>query len=252
MNGLKLFLTEPRPIVHGPVGYMNSPWAMVSLSQAQFWKGDFAATYGDGRVGESLSVILSDWDTPGLLYGKPARQCTPQQVLNEVWAQLKRTVNKPGHEPSITDDLLVSWNFDPGMILHNGHLVSGDPLIIPTVDSRASQPEVVTAVPNLVLAGDYPLADGIDGTMECANETGRRAANAVLQGAKSTRSPVTVFPHSRPPEWADLQRLDQGRWRRGQPNLFDADLSLDQLNDLLALSAEALAHVPTALRVIGS
>jgi hypothetical protein len=34
------------------------------------------ANYGDGLVGGILSVDISDWETPGILYGKEAMQCT--------------------------------------------------------------------------------------------------------------------------------------------------------------------------------
>ncbi|MFJ1868762.1 hypothetical protein ACIOD1_29630 [Streptomyces sp. NPDC088097] len=44
MTGLQFFLREPTPIARGHVIYLDSPWALTSVSQAQFWKGvDFAA-----------------------------------------------------------------------------------------------------------------------------------------------------------------------------------------------------------------
>jgi hypothetical protein len=69
---------------------------MSSVNQAQFWPSDFAATYGDGRVHDSLSVIISNWHAPGAIYRKPAMDCTPQQVVHEAWEQIKLAVNKAG------------------------------------------------------------------------------------------------------------------------------------------------------------
>jgi hypothetical protein len=70
--------------------------------------------------------------------------------------------------------------------------------------------------------------------MECANETARIAVNAVLERAGSKEAPVTVHPHFRPPELEPLKRIDEDRYRRGQPNLFDRDLALSELHALLA------------------
>lgn len=223
MNGLKLFLSENRPIAAGPVAYADGPWAMSSVNQAQFWDADFPSTYGDGRVRDSLSVIISDWTTPGVIYGKPARECTPDEVVHEVWEQIKRAVNKPGGTPQLTDEMLLSWDIDPGMVLRDGHLVSGDPLILPTVGERRLRPGVETAIPNLLLAGDYLDGDWLVGTMEAANETAKRAANAILERSGSRQPPAPVIPHYRLPEWEPFRRVDEDRYRRREANLFDGE-----------------------------
>ncbi len=66
------------------------------LTQDQFWRDDFKATYGDGTAVDCLSVDVSNWDTPGILYGKPANRCTAEEVKNEVWAQIKAHLNDTG------------------------------------------------------------------------------------------------------------------------------------------------------------
>ena len=38
MNGIQIYLTEDVPIAHGHTIYVDSPWALTSISQAQFWK----------------------------------------------------------------------------------------------------------------------------------------------------------------------------------------------------------------------
>ena len=229
MNGVKLFLSANRPIDRGVVVYANAPWALSSVNQAQIWADDFASTYGDGRVHDSLSVVIANWHAPGVIYGKPASECTPRQVVHEVWEQLKRSVNKPGKTPVLTDDLLISWDIDPGMIQRDGKLISDDPLVLPTVGTRPARPGAATAIPNLTLAGDYLSVDSLIATMEGANEAGRLAANAILERAGSRAAPVDVFPHFRPPEWDALKTLDDDRYSNGQPNLFDVDMTLDQL-----------------------
>ena len=51
MNGAMFYLGEDVPMVHGHALYIDSEWALTSISQRQFWRGfDFAQT-GDGSGG---------------------------------------------------------------------------------------------------------------------------------------------------------------------------------------------------------
>jgi hypothetical protein len=201
----------------------DAPWIVSFVPQAQFWKGDFASRYGDGTVHDKLSAAIADWNAPGLVYGKAAKDCTTDEVAHDTWEQIKRHVNSPGERPLLTDDMLHSWEIDPGMLLRNGHLVSDDPLILPTKGTRQYRPDVATGISNLMLCGDYLQTSWIITTMESASHTGRSAANAILDAAGSREPPAATFDPYRPPEWEPLKRIDAERYRRGQPNLFDAD-----------------------------
>ena len=48
MNGIQIYLKEDVPIIHGHTIYVDSPWALTSISQAQFWNNVDLSTYGDG------------------------------------------------------------------------------------------------------------------------------------------------------------------------------------------------------------
>ena len=64
MNGLQFYLRREASITPGHIAYLDSPWALTSISQAQFWENrDFTRDYGDGTVRDCLSVDISDWDT---------------------------------------------------------------------------------------------------------------------------------------------------------------------------------------------
>jgi uncharacterized protein with NAD-binding domain and iron-sulfur cluster len=199
----------------------DSPWAISFIPQAQFWRSDFAATYGDGRIHDKLSAAIADWTTPGVLYGKPASGCTPEEVVRETWEQIKRHVNGPG-APRLTDAMLAATDVDPGMTLRSGCLVSEDPLVLPTAGTAQHRPDVRTRVRNLVLCGDYLTGSWIITTMESANHTARRAANAILERSGSNETPTPELEPYRPPEWETLQRADEVLHRAGQPNLLDA------------------------------
>jgi uncharacterized protein with NAD-binding domain and iron-sulfur cluster len=228
MNGLKFFLRARTPITRGAVACVDSPWGVTALAQAQLWPLDFAATYGDGQARDCLSAIVSDWSAPGVLYGKPARECSADEVARETWEQLKRHLNDAGHAV-LTDDLLLSWDIDPGMIRRHGRLISDDPLALPSAGLLPDRPDVTTAIGNLFLAGDYLCGEWEVGNMEAASFSARRAANAILDRAGSREPRATVAGVYRPPEWEPLKRVDARRHAHGQRNLFDLELAVPQL-----------------------
>ena len=49
MNGLQIYLTEDVPITHGHTVYVDSPWALTSISQAQFWKNVNLSALGENQ-----------------------------------------------------------------------------------------------------------------------------------------------------------------------------------------------------------
>jgi uncharacterized protein with NAD-binding domain and iron-sulfur cluster len=234
MTGIQFYLTQPTPILDGPQAWLDSPWAVLTVSQAQLWTGrDLARDYGDGRVKEKLSAVVSDWNTPGIIYGKAARHCTPEQIAIETWTQIKRHLRYPG-APKLTDDMLVSWFLDPGISTREGRIVGNeDPLFLPTVNSWNDRPTVATSIPNLFLAADYVQVDFDITSMEGANEAARRAVTALLSQAGSAEAPPTVFERQLPIEWKLLRDLDDERYKQGQPNIFDTQTMLGQLKDSL-------------------
>ncbi len=112
MNGLQFYLGNDVPVVNGHTIYIDSPWALTSVSQRQFWRTGSLQQYGDGRLGGILSVDISDWMAPGILYGKPAMQCTAEEIKNEVWEQIKRHLNVDGAK-QLEDGNLLNWFLDP-------------------------------------------------------------------------------------------------------------------------------------------
>ncbi|WP_251021875.1 FAD-dependent oxidoreductase [Streptomyces sp. ISL-98] len=222
MVGVQFYLRTRTPLVHGHVIHVDSPWALTSVSQAQFWKGrDFRSAYGDGEVADCLSVDISAWDKPGILYGKPGMKCTRDEVRREVWAQLKAGLNGAGRRV-LADADLHSWFMDPAVTGLGGPSPSNrEQLLIHPVGTWYDRPSSRTAVPNLFLAGDYVATDIDLATMEGANESARRAVNALLDADGSPAPRCRVRRLYRPPELTFLHKLDEIRYRSGLPNLFD-------------------------------
>lgn len=220
MNGLQFFLKRPVPITPGHVNYVDSPWAITSISQAQFWKRDFS-TYGDGTVADCLSTIISAWSERGMVNGKAAQDCTPAEIAAEVWANMKAHLNDT-REEVLTDDMLHSWFLDPAIIDSGTPQVRNDePLFIQNTGSWADRPGSGTGVRNLFLAGDWVRTPINVTTMEGANTGGRQAVNALLDAAGSEQPRCMVKELYRPPEFEYWKQRDRARHRMGLPNEFD-------------------------------
>jgi uncharacterized protein with NAD-binding domain and iron-sulfur cluster len=222
MNGIQFYLERKVEIVKGHVTFVDAPWALTALTQGQFWaERNFARDYGDGSVVDCLSVDVSDWDTPGMLYGKPAKRCTREEIRNEVWAQIKDAFQDTGE--GLTDDMIHSWFLDPAIMWsrRRGMNVNDEPLLVNTVGSWEKRPTAGTAIPNLVLAGDYVQTDIDLATMEGANESGREATNEILRRSGSKAEPAAKYRLYDPPEFEAAKRVDAELWKNGQPNALD-------------------------------
>jgi uncharacterized protein with NAD-binding domain and iron-sulfur cluster len=221
MSGIQFYVTRDLGLVRGHMTFVDSPWALTGLTQAQFWpRNEFKRDYGDGTAVDSLSVDISDWDTPGMLYGKPAKQCTHDEIAREVWAQI-RTHHTAGDK--LPDDIVHSWFIDPGI-----HWVSSrkanrndTPLLVNTVGTWEKRPQAHTPIPNLFLAGDYVQTDVDLATMEGGNESGRAAVGALLHAAGSSAAPPQMYTLYEAPELAAIKQVDAQRYKAGQPNLLD-------------------------------
>ncbi|MFI6253863.1 FAD-dependent oxidoreductase [Streptomyces sp. NPDC051016] len=222
MTGVMFYLRTPTPVVHGHINCLDSPWAVTGIGQTQFWDGrDFARDYGDGQAHECLSTIISEWDKPGILYGKTARECTKDEIVSELWAQLKDGLNDSG-KTTLRDEDRLGWFMDPAVTgLGGPDPQNREQLLIHPTGTLYNRPSARTAVPNFFLAGDYVHTDVDLATMEGANESARRAVNALLDADGSTAARCHLWELFRPPEMEPLKRIDDVRYRLGLPNTFD-------------------------------
>jgi uncharacterized protein with NAD-binding domain and iron-sulfur cluster len=218
MNGIQYYLKQDVPLEFGHSLYADSPWALTSVSQRQFWKTGAMAEFGDGCVGGILSVDISDWEVPGIVYGKPAMQCSPSEIEKEVWEQIKVHVNAAGTEV-LQDQNLLHWFLDPDVQFPNPTTVTNlEPLMINTSGSLQYRPEANTEITNLFLASDYVRTYTDVACMEAANEAARRAVNALLDRAASSAPRVTLWPLSEPEAFQPLVDYDRLRFKMGLPH----------------------------------
>ena len=192
MNGIQLYLTEDVPIADGHTIYVDSPWALTSISQPQFWSHVDLSSMGDGRVKGIVSVDISEWEQKGL-NGKAARECTNEEIEADVWEQLKRSLNH-GDQVVLRDEQLLRWGLDPDIRQNiDGTSANEEPLLVNLQDTWRLRPEAVTRIPNLFLASDYVRTHTDLATMESANEAARRAVNGILKASESTAFPCAVW-----------------------------------------------------------
>ncbi|PAZ15935.1 FAD-dependent oxidoreductase [Streptomyces sp. SA15] len=222
MTGVMFYLRTPTPVVHGHLNCLDSPWSVTGIGQAQFWDvRDFSRDYGDGRAHDCLSAIISEWDKPGILYGKTARECTKDEIVAELWAQLKDGLNDAG-KTTLTDADRLGWFMDPAVTgLGGPDPQNREQLLVHPTGTLYNRPSARTKVPNFFLAGDYVRTDVDLATMEGANESARHAVNALLDADHSDAERCEIRELYRPPEMEPLKRVDEVRYRLGLPNTFD-------------------------------
>ncbi len=221
MNGIQFYLKTDVRVNDGHTLYLSTPWALTSVSQAQFWVKSIPDTWGDGTVKGILSVDISEWLVDGDCgQKKPAKACTAEEIAMEVWAELKRSLNVGG-VTLLDDTMLHSWFLDPDIEIKNppeyGETTNLEPLFVNFVNSWPLRPTAATAIPNLVLASDYVQCESDLACMETANEAGRRAVNAILATSGSNATPCTLFPMDMPALLKPLRDLDQIRFDLGLP-----------------------------------
>ncbi|HVT99542.1 MAG TPA: FAD-dependent oxidoreductase [Acidobacteriaceae bacterium] len=220
MNGIQYYLDRDVPVVEGHCILVDSPWALTSISQRQFWTGTELADYGDGTVQGILSVDISDWNTPGILYGRAAKHCSAEEISKEVWAQLKMHLNVGGVR-ILHDAAIRSWYLDPSIEFKSKREPTNlEPLFINSVGTLKFRPNAETEIDNLSVAGDFVRTNTDLATMEAANEAARRAVNAILARAGSYYSTCEIWPLPEPEVLRPLKTLDSRRFQRGEPHAW--------------------------------
>ncbi|HEY3496583.1 MAG TPA: FAD-dependent oxidoreductase [Polyangiaceae bacterium] len=226
MVGIQFYLHEDVQLARGHLVFPDSPWALTAISQPQFWTdgvGRFRRRYGDGEVGGLLSVDISQWDNAGTFVKKTAKECTPQEVKDEVWWQLKAALNGEGaDEQVLTDELLHSWHLDDDLDYSRGlppH--NSSRLLVHPAHSWSLRPEAASSIPNLCFASDYVRTHTDIASMEAACEAGRRAANAVLDREQSSAPRARIWPLEEPPDFDAWKKLDAELFRQGRPHFFE-------------------------------
>ncbi len=218
MNGIQFYLKTDVALNRGHTLYANSPWALTSISQKQFWANLQLSDYGTGQAGGILSVDISEWEKSGIRFGKPANACTADEIREEVWAQLKLHLNV-GTQGVIADDNLAGYFLDPDIVFPNASGVANqEPLLVNTVNSLQYRPNAETEIANLFVASDYVRTNTDVACMESANEAARRAVNQILARSGSAFPEATVWALREPEFFEPFIDYDRVRFNLGLPH----------------------------------
>lgn len=238
MAGIQFYLSEESDLGEGHMIFMDSEWALTAIEQVQFWRGvgnvpkavkgiisvDISAWDKRGRfvnkeafncideeiareVWEQLKVSVRSERGQHMLHdgmlvgGKLLRG--KSFVLDDSIAELTDRRKQGAYErarsvrPSVTrarpsDDGAVPYMYGPRL------LFNVEPLMVNRVGSHALRPDAKTKIENMFLASDYVLTETDLACMEGANEAARRAVNALLDQAHSTRERCDLFEFSLP------------------------------------------------------
>jgi uncharacterized protein with NAD-binding domain and iron-sulfur cluster len=222
MNGFMLYLRHNFDMVGGHTIYVDSPWALTSVSQVQFWKSDHLAWRIPGLIDGILSIDISNWDTPGLHVPKMARECTSEEIKQEVLGELRDYSQGSPWATYLADENIAGYFVDPDIVQPNpdGAHVNLEPLLINTADSWASRPDSRTEVDNLFLAADYVRTYTDLATMEGANEAARRAVNHILEAAGSKHHWCELWPLHEPSIFAYKRHLDGLKFEQAEEKQF--------------------------------
>ncbi|WP_437682093.1 hydroxysqualene dehydroxylase [Sorangium sp. So ce131] len=249
MSGAQFYLRRDVPICNGHVAYADSPWALSSISQAQFWApagGPFSERYGDGQVQGVLSVDICVWDQPGRFTAKAAAECTSaDEVLAEIWRQLQASLNGKGEV--LRDEDRAGWRLDDNIEFGPGGAKNRTPLLVHPPGSWFRRPRAETQIHNLMLASDYVQTMTDLATMEGANEAARMAANAIF-AREGLAAKAALFPveEATGPLVKLAKELDAQAWQRRdrilelltfsppvEPTLEEAKAEQDQMEERL-------------------
>ena len=230
MTGAMFYFDKELSFPRGHAIYVDSEWALTSIAQGQFWSDVKLVDRGDGRVRDILSVDISDWDTPSPRLGRPARECSEKEILDEVWEQL---VDHLDHGEIAEENLLYRF-LDPAIDFRDpANLGNDEPLLINTKRSWRHRPDAVTRIPNFFIASDFVRSHTDLATMEGANEAARRAVNGILvEEGFDPEGHCDVFDLDEPPLLKPLRAADAIAWRMGRRGPRESPFKVNEAGEL--------------------
>jgi len=217
MNGAQFYLNKDIKITHGHSIFVDTPWALTAVSQAQFWKDFPMDEFGDGEVKGIISVDISEWNQPGTFNKKKASECSEEEIIKEVWEQMKESLAKDC-EDKLEDTYLLSAFLDPAIKIKEGEKTRNtEPLLVNVINSWHMRPDDYTRIHNLLFASDYVRTNTDLATMEGANEAAKRAVNTIIYKSGSSASYCPIHKLKMPFFFKVYRFFDQFRYDKGLP-----------------------------------
>jgi hypothetical protein len=234
--GVQFFLEEDHSILRGHIYYPDSPWALTSVSPVQYRRD---RPDKRTRAAGMVSVVIGDLDaTHKKAPGDPGcsmRECqTKEEIARRVWMQIRaasKYAESPLPEQPLAFHIDSGWRQTKGA---DGKLawVNSTPFLVNDVALADWWPETPGAYRvhggRFAFAGTWLRTNTRLVTMEAACESGRHAANAILEhyaacAENAAYAKVRTFDLEdlEPKDLDWLRRLDAELVARGVPHLLD-------------------------------
>ena len=114
MAGIQFYFACPLDITTGHIVGVDSDWALTAVEQTQFWD-DIKLPPNIKAV---LSVDIAAWNRKGRKIRKDAFHCTPEEIAEEVWAQLTEMMNRSKRLPVLDKSMLVDGELKRNVSFH--------------------------------------------------------------------------------------------------------------------------------------
>ncbi len=211
------------PGIQTPVILSDSEFNITMYRQEDFWDDDI--NLGPGIVSLWSGTACVSY-VPGSLFGKSIVDLTKPEFKEEILHQLSKDVGfndmlreKMGKNfqqllhHMILFEVWKNWKFTDG-IGKPKKITIMEPKYVDSTNTRPHQPDTITPISNLYLAGAHTKTSAELWSMEGAVESGRRAADMITGGNSTIVQDKGVVLKS-------LGAVDDVLYSMGMPNVVD-------------------------------
>ena len=201
--------------------FPDSPWALLACAEGSFWK-----TPMGNETKDMIAVGIGVFNRKGILFDKTADECTPEELAQEAWAQMKQAKGLFTTMKTESGTPIDELEYESADIWHSfffnkktQQLDTWEPKFSNNVGTLRLRPTTQDPdISNLVHATGYTKTEANIFNMESAAEAGYRAANYILSGVATPE-----FPRFAPPAlpWKMAQKTMQGLAKVGVGNPFE-------------------------------
>jgi 15-cis-phytoene desaturase len=266
ISGIQFFLRNEAKILRGHVIYPDSPWALSSISQDQFWDAERRLRMRrDFDVRGQISAVVGAWDAPvppapsplpagwehSAVVGKTAKDITDtDEFAAEVWRQLRMALN--GRMAHPIRELTPRGNLPEPLYYHlesfplgpeEGYLLNliGDWDKRPGTLQDNGLYKYDVAFGKFVAAGNHMKTHTRLSTMESANESARHAVNSLLDQVGFREDGATIYPLE---DWEllearDFKDLDDILYDAGKPHFLEILSAFETVSGMFPCDPDA-------------
>ncbi len=233
-TGVQLFYEKPlkgleNKLIAGSMA--THPWGISYVEQNSYWTDSQKYTGPYGVV----SIYVAVTNQNGRLIQKPLQKCTANEIAYEMFNEVEEEFKKRGMEiPERVGYFAHSYQNeaypekdgdDPVLGWHYNGTYNEDELHLCVIGMHKFRPTPETLyLNNLILCGSYTAnRTYYVSTMESASESGRRAANTVLNALHM--DPIQVYKIDPPGIVKFLRGFDKALYSVWLPNPLDLILT---------------------------